>query len=83
MQKLVLFQIGNRQFGMDMSLVTYIQQSRPVLAAQPESGNPDELIIEVKEEDVSTLVFYFSEPLRCFFEALPAGLFKAQEVSFV
>ena len=53
MQKLVLFQIGNRQFGMDMSLVTYIQQSRPVLASQAESGNPDELIIEGK-----TIPFY-------------------------
>jgi chemotaxis signal transduction protein len=53
MQKLVLFQIGNRQFGLDMSLVTYIQQGRPVLAAQPESGNPDGLIIDGK-----TIPFY-------------------------
>ena len=53
MQKLVLFQIGNRQFGMDMSFVTYIQQSRPVLAAQPESENPDELLVEGK-----TIPFY-------------------------
>ena len=53
MQKLVLFQIGNKQFGMDMSHVTYIQQGRPVLAAQPESGDPDVLIIDGK-----TIPFY-------------------------
>lgn len=61
MQKLVLFQIGNRQFGMDMSLVTYIQQSRPVLAAQPESGNPDELIIEGKTIPFYNLPVLFGE----------------------
>ena len=53
MQKLVLFQIGNKQFGMDMSLVTDIQQGRPVLAAQPESDDPDVLIIDGK-----TIPFY-------------------------